>query len=496
MKTPASRFILTGVLTIVFFASSSYTILQSSLPNQLSAFATFPGENGKVAFSSLRDGNYEIYVMNADGSEQINISQDRFLDRDPDWSSDSTMIAFSSDRPSTAGTGTEIWIMNADGSNPRQVTSNEGNDLGPSWSPDGTKIAFETPPRQGGSAIHVINADGTGQRQLTGTTLNDNSPDWSPDGTKIAFSGAHEIFVVNENGSGLTRLTFTLANDEHPSWSPDGTKIVFMSNRDGNNEIYVMNADGSEQTRLTNTPNQEMYPSWSPDGTKIVFEIRDDIYIMDAEDGSNRINLSNNPAIDVFPDWGTAEVEEDTIPPVITVPADMTVEATDQDGTQVSFDEEPSAIDNVDGPVDVTCDYNSGDTFPIGETVVTCSADDAAGNTAQETFTVTVQDTTEPNVEITQVVDRRNRALEEGDTTPTPYIRVTFQATDAVGVDNTECSLDGQGFTSCTSPVVYDRLSRGTHQVTVRATDEAGNTGEDHFTWTINNPSAVAPGRQ
>jgi hypothetical protein len=99
-------------------------------------------------------------------------------------------------------------------------------------------------------------------------------------------------------------------------------------------------------------------------------------------------------------------------------------------------------------------------------------------------------------VEITQAVDRRNRVIAEGDTTPTLYIRITFEATDAVGVENTECSLDGQPFTSCTSPVSYDRLSRGTHQVTVRATDAAGNTGEDQFTWTVSNPSAAAPGRQ
>jgi hypothetical protein len=87
--------------------------------------------------------------------------------------------------------------------------------------------------------------------------------------------------------------------------------------------------------------------------------------------------------------------------------------------------------------------------------------------------------------------------LGEGDTTPTPYIRITFEATDAVGVEDTECSLDGQAFTSCTSPVAYDRLSRGTHQVTVGATDEAGNKGEDGFLFTVGNPSAAAaPGRQ
>jgi hypothetical protein len=173
-----------------------------------------------------------------------------------------------------------------------------------------------------------------------------------------------------------------------------------------------------------------------------------------------------------------------------------TSNATGPNGAQVSFEQELSATDDIDGSVDVTCDYSSDETFSIGGTVVTCSAEDAAGNSAEETFTITVQDTTDPDVEITQVVDRRNRVLAESDTTPTPYIRVTFEATDAVGVEDIECNLDGEGFTSCTSPVVFDRLSRGTHQITVRATDEAGNTGEDRFLFTVGSPSSSAPGRQ
>jgi HYR domain len=177
----------------------------------------------------------------------------------------------------------------------------------------------------------------------------------------------------------------------------------------------------------------------------------------------------------------------DTTRPVITVPEDITVEAASPDGATVSF--QVSAQDDEDGPTDVTCDHNSGETFPIGETVVTCSAEDLVGNKADEkSFTITVQDTTAPDVEITKAVDRRNnREVVDGSTTPTPYIRITFQATDIVGIDRTECSLDGQQpFTSCTSPVIYDRLSRGTHLFTVRATDAAGNTGEDQFRWTVN----------
>jgi hypothetical protein len=125
----------------------------------------------------------------------------------------------------------------------------------------------------------------------------------------------------------------------------------------------------------------------------------------------------------------------DTTRPVITVPEDITEEATSPDGAQVSF--EVSAQDDEDGPVDVSCDHNSGETFPIGETVVTCSAEDLAGNRADEkSFTITVRDTTAPDVEITEASERRNgREIADGSTTNMRYIEITFEATDAVGVD-------------------------------------------------------------
>jgi hypothetical protein len=93
-----------------------------------------------------------------------------------------------------------------------------------------------------------------------------------------------------------------------------------------------------------------------------------------------------------------------------------------------------------------------------------------------------MMNSTAPDVEITEAIDRRNIEVAEGGTTPTPYIRIPFEATDGIGVENTKCSLDGQAFTVCTSPVSYDRLSEGTHQFTVRATDTAGNIGDDEFT--------------
>ena len=129
---------LIGVIAI--FASSIFTMLSSTslLPtNQLSAFATFPGEAGKIAFHR----NGEIYVMNADGSEQTNISNNPAFDGYPHWSPDGKKIAFMTSRD---GINYEIYVMNADGTSQTRLTNNADLDAEPSWSPDGTKIAFRS----------------------------------------------------------------------------------------------------------------------------------------------------------------------------------------------------------------------------------------------------------------------------------------------------------------------------------------------------------------
>ena len=103
---------------------------------------TFPGTNGKIAFTSIRDGNGEIYVMDADGSNQINLTGNPAQDFDPSWSHDGSKIAFMSNRDGNW----EIYEMDADGSNQTNLTSNSADDRVPSWSPDGSKIAFASRP--------------------------------------------------------------------------------------------------------------------------------------------------------------------------------------------------------------------------------------------------------------------------------------------------------------------------------------------------------------
>jgi Tol biopolymer transport system component len=332
-----------------------------------------------VLFETNRDGNAEIYVMNPDGSQPVNLTNDADSDTHPVWSPDGTKIAFVSRRDDNS----EIYVMGADGSNPTNLTRHEDSDFFPAWSPGGNKIAFMTDRESSGLVvmnadpkilpeynmeIFVMNADGSGQTNLTDNSAWDGYPSWSPDGSQIAFEtdrenavvllvilpdgSGSEIYVMDADGSDQTPLSASPEDDVHPRWSPDGSKVVFQSYRDGNWEIYTMNPDGTGQMRLTNHPSADTYPtwspdgdwitfhsyrdgnaeiykmtaagtaetrlttstdwdwgpSWSPDGTQIVFQSSRDgnaeIYRMNA-DGSFQTRLTNDPDWDLHPFWGT-----------------------------------------------------------------------------------------------------------------------------------------------------------------------------------------------
>lgn len=137
------------------------------------AEAVFPGANGKMAFTSLRSGDFEVFVMNADGSGQTNLTNTTALDSHPSWSPDGTRIAFNSDRDGNF----QVYVMNADGSGQTNLTSNPANDSQPAWSPDGARIAFAT-DRDGNAEVYVMNADGSEQARLTSSPATDFEPNW------------------------------------------------------------------------------------------------------------------------------------------------------------------------------------------------------------------------------------------------------------------------------------------------------------------------------
>lgn len=281
-------------------------------PVRFSTSTNTSSTNGKIAFTSSRTGNNEIFTMNADGSNQINISNNAASDVQAAWSPDGSKIAFQSDRTGNSN----IYTMNADGSSQTRITNNTFTDEFPSWSPDGTKIVF-TSNRTGQGDIYRMNADGTNQIQLTNYFVLDSDPEFSPDGSRIVFSrvsyengfGRIDIYVMNSNGTNETRLTNSAAfvGNQQPAFSPDGSKIAFHSNLNSPNaDIFVMNADGTNPVNLTQ-PNDGSFPVWSPDGTKIAFtSLRDvndrEIYVMNTN-GTNLTRLTNSVGLDSASSW-------------------------------------------------------------------------------------------------------------------------------------------------------------------------------------------------
>ena len=259
--------------------------------------------NSKIAFTSKRDGNLEIYIMNPDGSEQTRLTYNGIRDMSPSWSPDNTKIVFFS---GTTIYDEKIHIMNIDGSNRINLDS---IGFAPAWSPDGSKIAF-TSFRDGYYAVYIMNADGSNQRKLADYTFG-TGPSWSPDGKKIVYSTG-EIYIMNPDGTDKTLLAENPARPYiDPAWSPDGTKIAFVYGErygmpplpDWDAELFIMNADGSNQIRLTDNESYDAQPSWSPDSKKIAFMRGYRIIVIDIDSG-NEINLTNG-LIDSLPSWSS-----------------------------------------------------------------------------------------------------------------------------------------------------------------------------------------------
>jgi Tol biopolymer transport system component len=312
------------------------------------ALAAFPGENGRILFESFRAGGNErdIWTISPKGGNPTNLTAGSpAFDGNASWRPDGRKIVFTSDRatpgnptpPGSTGPDFEVFVMNADGSNPTQITYNDLDDDGAAWSPDGSLLVVQRDfdPVRGQSAYELLTmkANGTRERNITTSPgVNEIDPEWSPDGDRIAFVSNRdtddEVYTMKADGSRVRQLTFNGGSfDGEPNWSPDGRRIAFTSDRDATEatpfqvEIYTMRADGGDQTRLTFHDLSDFRPAWSPDGRTIAFtSFRDatlpdhgdnaEIYTVRA-DGRQLTNLTQNPAFDGAPDWQPLDQHHD-----------------------------------------------------------------------------------------------------------------------------------------------------------------------------------------
>ena len=214
----------------------------------------------KMTFTSSRDGGWDIYVMDLEGTTVTRLTHGEGWNGRAGWSPGGKRIAFHTSRDENW----EIYLMNPDGKELRNLTRSEAHERMPVWSPDGKRIAFET-DRDGDSEVYVMDADGKNARNISKHGAEDMGPSWSPDGKRLAFhsdrNGKVQIHVTSLDGEGIARISDNSSNDMHPVWTPDGKKIAFHSDRDGDWDVYVMNADGSGVRNVTDSDAND---SWSP----------------------------------------------------------------------------------------------------------------------------------------------------------------------------------------------------------------------------------------
>lgn len=239
------------------------------------ASAAFPGDNGLIAFSNYDPGTItgQVATVVAEAQGKVEpLTTQGFLNDLPAWSPDGTRVAFYSSRDLNR----EIYLMNADGSEQTRLTDDPLADYGPSWLSDGQSLFF-TSNRDGDYEIYRISVTGGVPRQITDNDAEDLLAQASPSCGEVVFvsnrDGDYELFKTDVYGRNQTQITFNTATDIYPDWSPDGTQIVFASEREMSlgRDIWIMDADGSDPQNILGEAGSDSEPAFSPDGTLIAW---------------------------------------------------------------------------------------------------------------------------------------------------------------------------------------------------------------------------------
>jgi Tol biopolymer transport system component len=253
------------VAYVLFAGSYNLRVVNLDGTNDHSAFS--PDNGDRPAWSpdglrlALNDNGGHVWVVNADGTNPVNLTTQFLRWRSPSWSPDGSRIVIS--------IGDRLNTVNPDGTGQTDISQHPPQQVVedyPVWSPDGAHIAYLT--AQIGVwtfSLHVMASDGSGDITIYTGVVPESGISWAPDGSGLTFCGTTgRIGVVNADGGSLQFFGSNRGLDCNPRWSPDGSAIGFTSTRDGNSEIYVMNPDGTGVRNATLSPAEETMFSWVP----------------------------------------------------------------------------------------------------------------------------------------------------------------------------------------------------------------------------------------
>ncbi len=220
------------------------------------------GDGQDLAYVSYKDGNAKIYGMNVATGSQYLISGHKGLNIAPAWRPQSRQLAVTL----SEGGNPDIYLISSSGDIVRKLVQSWAINVSPAWSPDGKRLAYVS-NETGTPQIYVLDVGSGQKRRLTFSGTYNTSPAWSPQGDWIAYNGMvggrHNIFIIRPDGGGARQLTHGEGDNESPTWSPDGRMIAFSSTRQGGSAIWVLQTNGTGIRRVTKGGGQEL-PDWSP----------------------------------------------------------------------------------------------------------------------------------------------------------------------------------------------------------------------------------------
>lgn len=343
--------------------------------------------NGRIVFTSDRDGDKEIYTMGLDGSSVEQVTTNTYTDRYPSWGPGGEDIAFVSDRDGND----EIYLVDKNGVTTTRLTNNSAPDLHPTWSNNGMEVAFQRTPTGADTEIYSLNSNApegstdeigatVAARQLTDNAYNDEHPNYGPNG-ELAFdreiSSQNRIVVMGDTDTMAETVITPAGTDSEwdPNWAPNGSALAYTKGDGTSSGIWKMNPDGSNRSVIIdNSGVQDQRPAYYPEFNNLSYSRGSDgsreIYRYKL-DGTNHVNLSNNSADDfaseVRPINETRSIE--TVVETSLTDGDTTHSAT------ISFDERESYMN----ATSYQCRIDSGSwstcTSPVTYTGLSLGAD-------------------------------------------------------------------------------------------------------------------------
>ncbi|MFT4017782.1 MAG: DUF5050 domain-containing protein [Agriterribacter sp.] len=273
----------------------------------------------KVAFTTY-DNNfyYNLYIIDIDGKNQKFLSRGKQFCGSPVWSPDDNRIAFVKNDNDIGG-NYNIFTIKADGTDEVKLTD-RNNNFSPQYFPDNNSIIFSSSDNDW-TGIYKMNINGDNKQLLTPQGNSFGDPKISPDGNMISVTSndrnGSQIFVMNSDGSNVKQITFTVSSKYpdtgfpregncNPVWSPDSGKLAYVSFENGSPDIFIINSNGTENKRLTDTPLRDENPAWTKDGNYLLFSsnrnpnVASQIYIMRTE-GQLQTPLTNYMGDNIYP---------------------------------------------------------------------------------------------------------------------------------------------------------------------------------------------------